>query len=258
MGRNLAAVWAWAACALLAFMLTGCAGMAPSGGRLDVDGLNNAIVTDDADYVRAAVKSRAVSINQSIPAPGYLEGTPLITIAAKYASLNTLRYLISAGANINARTPVNETPLMLAAFFYEEGGDSSARSYDRHEEAVRMLVEAGASLENEAYNYTPLAYAAYQGHDRIVRFLLARGARVDADAQNDMTYVNTPLMMAAIQGHRGTAQSLLRAGANPRVRIHHGHTAAELAVKYNNMHIFRLLKCAENATAGEAFASGCR
>jgi hypothetical protein len=258
MSRNFAAVGTRAACALLALMLTACAGMTPSGGRLDADGLSNAIVTDDVDYVRAAVNSRAVSVNQRIPAPGYLEGTPLITIAAKHASLNILRYLIAAGANVNARTPVNETPLMLAAFFFDESRDSGTRSYDRHEKAVRMLVEAGASLENEAYHYTPLAYAAYQGHDRIVHFLLERGARVDADARNDMTYINTPLMMAAIQGHRRTAHSLLRAGANPRVRIHAGHTAAELAVKYNHMHLFHLLKCAESTTPGEAFARGCQ
>lgn len=258
MNRNFAAVWSWAAGMLLATLLAGCAGMAPVGGRLDVDGLNNAIVKDDVDYLRAAVSSRAVDINQRIPAPGYLEGTPLITIAAKHASLNTLRYLIAVGANVNARTPVNETPLMLAAFFFDEGRNSGMRSYDRHEKAVRMLVEAGASLENEAYHYTPLAYAAYQGHDRIVRFLIERGARVDADAHNDMTYINTPLMMAAIQGHRATAHSLLRAGANPRVRIHAGHTAAELAVKYNHTHLFQLLKCAESLTPGEAFARGCQ
>ena len=65
-------------------------------------------------------------------------------------------------------------------------------------------------------------------------------------------------MMAAIQGHRRTAHSLLRAGANPRVRIHAGHTAAELAVKYNHMHLFHLLKCAESTTPGEAFARGCQ
>jgi ankyrin repeat protein len=121
-----------------------------------------------------------------------------------------------------------------------------------------MLVAAGAYLENGEFEYTPLAYAAYQGHDRIVHFLLERGARVDADARDGRSYVNTPLMMAAIQGHRKTTDSLLRAGANPRVRGYHGQTAAELAVKHKHMNIFQLLKCAENVMPGGAFARGCR
>jgi ankyrin repeat protein len=238
--------------------LTGCAGVALDGRQLDVEGLNNAIKSDNVEYFRAAVKSGAIDVNQQIPAPGYLEGTPVITVAAKFAALDILRYLIDAGANVNALTPVNETPVMLAAFFYEEGRDSGAHSNDRHEQAVRMLVAAGAYLENGEFDYTPLAYAAYQGHDRIVNFLLERGARVDADARDGRSYVNTPLMMAAIQGHRRTTDSLLRAGANPRVRGYHGQTAAELAVKYKHMNIFQLLKCAENVNPGEAFARGCR
>jgi ankyrin repeat protein len=243
---------------LLAFILTGCAGVALDGKRLDVEVLNNAIATDNLGYFRSAVQAGAIEINQRISAPGYLEGTPVITLAAKHAALDILRYLIDAGANVNALTPVNETPVMLAAFFYEEVRDSGVHSYDRHEKAVHMLVAAGAYLENGEFEYTPLAYAAYQGHDRIVHFLLERGARVDADARDGRSYVNTPLMMAAIQGHRKTTDSLLRAGANPRVRGYHGQTAAELAVKHKHMNIFQLLKCAENVMPGGAFARGCR
>ena len=42
-------------------------------------------------------------------------GEPLLALAARAGSVQVVRYLISAGADINARTPVNETPLMLAA-----------------------------------------------------------------------------------------------------------------------------------------------
>lgn len=240
---------------LLLSLVAGCAQL--PGGKADTEGLRNAIAIDDVGYLQEAVRSGKVGVNQLIPAPGYLEGTPLITIAARYGSVNALRYLISAGANINARTPAGETAVMLASYFASDDGERSAASGERYERAVRMLVEAGASLENEPHNYTPLAYAAYQGDDRIVRYLIERGARVNGDAQDGVIYVNTPLMMAAIQGHYGIALQLLRAGASATIRVRGGHTAAEFAEKYRHAALARLLHCAERATPAEAFSQQC-
>jgi ankyrin repeat protein len=195
-------------------------------------------------------------VNGLVPTPAYREGAPLITVAARHGALKITRFLISAGANLNAHTPAGETALMIASYFPsdDERGGAPAEQY---ESVVRMLVEAGAQLENLPHHYTPLAYAAYQGRERIVLYLLQRGARVNADVEDSTAYINTPLMMAAIQGHRDTALRLLRAGANARIRVHQGNTAAELAQKNNHFHLVDALKCAESLAPGEKFAQRC-
>lgn len=235
--------------------LAGCAQL-PTGSS-DSERLYHAIAIDDVGYVEAAVKTGRLGANQRVATPAYPEGAPLITVAARHAALKTLRFLIASGANLNARTPAGETALMMASYFNGDDGDRSMASDDQHERAVRLLVESGASLENEPHHYTPLAYAAYQGHERIVLYLLARGARVNGDVEDGIAYVNTPLMMAAIQGHGDTTLRLLRAGANARIRVYLGHTAAELAQKNNHRNLAGALKCAESLAPGEKFAQRC-
>ena len=238
--------WAKIGCLLMvAATVTGCA-TSQTGGRVDNTRLLNAIDIDDVSYVRGAVQGGSLTANERVPAPAYPDGAPLIAVAARAGALQTLRYLISAGANVNDRTPVNETPLMLASFFYDRDVQGP-RAFDRHEQAAKLLIDAGASLENpHTYQYTPLAYAAFQGNERLVRYLIERGARVNNIAPNGVAYANTPLMMAAIQGNESVARMLLRAGADADIRVTGGgHTASELAAKYRHANLARLLQCAE-------------
>ena len=235
-------------------VLGGCAGLPTPGTRLDAQSLHNAVVSDHVEYVKAAVEARVAGVNERVPAPVYMEGTPLITVAARAASTRVIAYLIAAGADVNARTPAGETALMLATYFsVDDSGATSAA----HEKAMRLLIDAGSTLENEPHNFTPLAYAAYQGRDQMIQYLLKRGARVNPDGPRTYTYVNTPLMMAAMQGHVSSALLLLRAGADPRVRVVNGHTAAELAAKYQGPQMVSLLKCAESTGSGEIFRRRC-
>ena len=247
----------FALCVLIVLGMTGCAGVG-GPGSFDKDRLVNAVVSDDVHYVRSAVQTGGLDPNQRVAAEAYPDGAPLVAIAARAASLEVLRFLISAGVDLNARTPVNETPLMLASFFYDETQQSSGRAFERHERAVRLLTEAGADLENQPYHYTPLAYASYQGNERVVRYLIDRGARVNADASGGGTYINTPLMMAAIQGHERIVRTLLRAGADADVRVYGGHTAAEFAAKYNHNAVAQLIQCAQRQYGTAPFGANCR
>src|SRR6185436_1755261 len=98
-----------AAGGLLASIMAGCGTMPGSGPTaLDPMRMVNAIATDDVGYVRGAVENKVVSVNQLVPAPAYMEGTPLITIAARAGALEVLQYLIKAGADVNAATPAGE------------------------------------------------------------------------------------------------------------------------------------------------------
>jgi len=236
-------------------LLSGCA-TSPNPRSIDSDGLLSAIETDDVYYIQAAVRSHVISPNQRIPAPGYSKGTPLITLAARAGSLGVLQYLIQAGADVNARSPYNETALMLAAFFMSDQ-EGQGQSYERQEAAARMLVDAGASLEAARDGYTPLSYAAYQGRNDTIRFLLSRGARVDGSVENGITYLPTPLMMATMMGHKESARLLLEAGANPRLRVAAGNTAFEFAIKYRQTHMFTMLRCAEGLPRGQKFVQWC-
>ena len=257
MNRLAALSRAAAASALLTSLMAGCGTMQPGSGPLSLDPVRmvNAIAMDDVRYVRGAVESKVVSVNQLVPAPAYMEGTPLITIAARAGALDVLQYLIKTGADVNARTPAGETPLMLAAYFGV--GEEGAQSYARHESAVHLLVAAGASVENEPHHYTALAYAAYKGRDQTLRYLMEHGASVNANVDNGITYVNTPLMMAAITGHLDTAVMLLNAGADPRVRVKDGLTAHDLAVKNRHEQLAHLLACAERLPPGEKLSGKC-
>lgn len=241
--------------AALIALAAGCA--TTSSGPVDRVQLGNAIAIDDVNTVRRLVEGKAITANEVVPGIGY-NATPMITVAARHGSLNVLRYLIAARADVNARTPDRDTPLMLAALFGAEEQKQNPAAYARYDDAVRALVEAGAQLDSADLNaYSALSYAAYAGRENAVRYLLERGARVNANAQGRMSYVSTPLMMAAMQGHRNTALHLLRAGADAAVRVQDGATALEFARKHKHTHLESLLRCAEALGANETFRGRC-
>ncbi len=118
--------------------------------------------------------------------------TPFLA-AARQADIEVMRVLLQHGADPKMNTPLNITPLMLAA------GIAWASNQDRAGEeqvldAVKMLVEElGADVNFVAdTGETAMHAAAYRGANSVVQYLFDKGARLDVQDKIG----RTPLQVA--------------------------------------------------------------
>ncbi|KAI5826535.1 ankyrin repeat protein, partial [Schizophyllum commune Tattone D] len=94
--------------------------------------------------------------------------TPLI-LSAKSHNLALVRMLLSRGANVNASTQYGSTPLHMAL---EVGWCR---------EIIQALLDAGADVEaRNTAGWTPLCIAACKSYVEPIRLLLSRGAEIGA------------------------------------------------------------------------------
>lgn len=118
--------------------------------------------------------------------------TPFLA-AARQADIEVMRLLLEHGADSKMNTPLNITPLMLAA------GIAWASNQDRASEeqvldAVKMLVEElGADVNFVAdTGETAMHAAAYRGANSVVQYLFDKGAKLDVVDKSG----RTPLTVA--------------------------------------------------------------
>lgn len=142
--------------------------------------------------------------------------TPFLA-AARQADIEVMRLLLEHGADPKMNTPLNITPLMLAA------GIAWASNQDRASEeqvldAVKMLVEElGADVNFVAdTGETAMHAAAYRGANSVVQYLFDKGAKLDVQDKSG----RTPLTVAdgveygnSFAAHPHTAVLLRKLGA---------------------------------------------
>ena len=118
--------------------------------------------------------------------------------------------------DVEARTPKDESPLMLAAL-------------QGNLELARRLIQRDADVNKPGW--APLHYAATNGHVAMIRLLLENHAYIDAASPND----TTPLMMAAHYGSPPAVKLLLEEGADPLLKNQLGLTAIDFAYRANRL-----------------------
>jgi RNA polymerase sigma factor (sigma-70 family) len=134
------------------------------------------------------------------------EGFTALGLAAHFGHVETLKFLIDRGGNINAisKHPMNVSPLHAALF-------------GRRLEAAQMLIEAGADVTPKRggkgwprCGWTALHYCSGYGFLDLIQQLIERGADINAIDDEG----RTPLRVAIESGRHDVEELLLKLGAH--------------------------------------------
>jgi ankyrin repeat protein len=168
--------------------------------------------------VKRIVKADNVDINWKNPNQG---GKTPIHIAVENDHDDIVEFLISNGANVNARDGEESTPLMSAS----------------NVKIIWHLIENRAQVNaTNKDGETPLHLASYLGKNPVVNMLIRNGANVNATDNRG----NTPLHLAVYANIR-VVKSLLIAGANIYIRDENNETAREIAERNGKLEIVEMI-----------------
>ncbi|HEV3057757.1 MAG TPA: ankyrin repeat domain-containing protein [Vicinamibacterales bacterium] len=139
-------------------------------------------------------------------------GSTLLHHAAAFGSIDTMKLLLDAGADVNAANRRRSTPL----------------HWSLHDEAkVRLLLSRGAAINaKQVEGRTPLYIAASMGQGAsLVKLLLENGANAALATANGMS----PLMAASVGGDVEAMKLLVDKNADVNTRNGAGETALMFA-----------------------------
>jgi len=209
---------------------------APTPTNPRVATLVTAVRTQTAEEI-----ARLLEANPDATALRDQAGSTLLHHAAGFGSGETMRLLVDAGADVNAKNRRGSTPLHWAIhdeakvrLLLERGGNIDSKQVEGRTPlylasmlgnglgTVKLLLDRGADPGIATANgMTPLMAAAVRGDVPAMRLLVAAKAAVNA--KNGAG--ETPLMFAATNGSPEAVEFLLDHGADARVRSKRNETA---------------------------------
>ena len=91
-----------------------------------------------------------------------------------------------------------------------------------HDLCARVLVEAGAAVDQTEDGWTALMFAAQNGHDLCARVLFEAGSSLAPKDQDEFTALMLAAKIATQNGHDLCARILLEAGAAVNATLPNG------------------------------------
>ena len=179
--------------------------------------------------------------------------------AIKRNDIITVKALIAAEADVNAKDKSGETPLHIAAvrgyqeitsLLIAEGADVNARdgreltplhaaAWSGHKETVSLLIAKGSEINAIGENgITPLHVSALSGSKETMALLINKGADINARNKDGMT----PLHAAALTGQKEAVELLIDKGADVNAKNNEGLTALQMASQKGHQSIVELLR----------------
>ncbi len=151
--------------------------------------------------------------------------TPLIVVAKKSHTLETGKFLIEKGADINRKNSLNFTPLMSA-------------SKNGNLELVKLLLKLDVDINSkDNYGKTAIFYAITNKHTEIAKILLEKNINVNEKNMEGITL----LIQAATIGDREIVESLICKGADISNKDNSGMTALMHASTKGHLEVVKLL-----------------
>ncbi|XP_013212655.3 ankyrin repeat and SOCS box protein 3 isoform X1 [Ictidomys tridecemlineatus] len=134
------------------------------------------------------------------PNAATLEETTPLFLAVENGQIDVLRLLLRHGANVNGSHSMCGWNSLHQASFQENA------------EIIKLLLKKGANKEcQDDFGITPLFVAAQYGKLESLNILISSGANVNCQALDKAN----PLFIAAQEGHTKCVELLLSSGANP-------------------------------------------